>query len=81
LFSGCPAVQGADGVGGIVDLSQGVEIPAIGGEGDIRITKQAGHALQHVDPLDDFLALAPIAFQASSQDSNTKAFQLIADTN
>jgi len=32
LFSGRDAVQAADGVGGIVDLGQGVEIPAVGGQ-------------------------------------------------
>ena len=39
LFSGRDAVQGADGVGGIVDLGQGVEIPAVGGQRNILVTK------------------------------------------
>src|SRR5262245_51909678 len=39
LLSCRDAVQGADGVGGIVDLGQGVEIPAVGGQGDILVTK------------------------------------------
>jgi len=38
-FRGRDAVQAADGVGGIVDLGQGVEIPAVGGQGDILVTK------------------------------------------
>src|SRR5690242_9245429 len=39
LLSSRDAVQGADSVGGIVDLGQGVEITAIGGKGNILVPK------------------------------------------
>ena len=39
LLAGRDAVQGADGVGRIVDLGQGVEIPAIGSQRNILVTK------------------------------------------
>ena len=39
LLAGRDAVQGADGVGGVVDLGQGVEIPAVGGQRNILVTK------------------------------------------
>ena len=39
LLAGRDAVQGADGIGGIVDLGQGIEIPPVGGQGNILVTK------------------------------------------
>ena len=49
-LAGGDAVQGADGVGGIVDLGQSVELTAIGRQRHLAVAEQVGHALAHVDP-------------------------------
>jgi len=73
LLAGGDAIQSSDGIGGIVDISQGLKVSAVGSKRDLAITEQVSHTLSHVHPPHDFLTLARDLF------ANGKSLRFVDD--
>src|SRR5207249_6602899 len=58
LFASRDAVQSADRIRWIVDLSQSGQITAVGRQPEVAVAEEVRHTLSHINPSHDFLAFA-----------------------